>query len=732
MATQTITTQGQNKIETSLANTQVVQNPLSSTANNLQLAGNLALEGYRGYVLNDANRRSQEIVQQLDGTLQDIDDAQSLSDLSAVGASLSAQISDLASSDPRLANYAASMGSLNTAIQQRKGAKRLYELKAEAALRETVAKAPGLRSEITQIAARNLGFDPTSATINAILRGIDQEQVQGVEKNWYHEHMAKQLVSAGVAVTPEMALGGDTQALTTLYNQINTAQGNIDQINNQLASGETTVQNSISDIQTNLSSVINAQTTPLLNSVINNAMALSTEDEFLQFQTNLKTGAAGARQSIENNVRGFYSTIKTNSPEERRLLEEAATVTIANVNAMFDGILNQDNITSFQNRAKSLQFLRDSLGVDMITGNKFLAQLEQVSPGITSNLGVQVLAQNPMAYESLRGEISKSFDSLSSTDPKRRTLENSLKVLENYRAFSNVSEEDREAVIKNMPSFLDGYLQVYKSDPKLLSPQDYKAAGNAAATMMQLSSQFAGSDWDRVAKMGATPGFQHLIEQLQKGDDDSKQMASIVSASYNEAVLNTIKRTIPDGIKDMNLVLDLSKGEVVNKSTPGGKAGYSLDGRTDPVRIAKLAWHGDPHSFDKLAREKTAELNNYIQTVYDNRHLDPTIAELDKGQIAHLLTQSLRGTKGVSFVGNVTPYNLNQKEKDRRLSMSDAIDNTTRAFEDLSVLTQTGALSGQLDLQVQNFEQVQDTIRSLNKQLLAAQQRAEALKNANR
>lgn len=731
MANQTIITKGQDRIETSLPDVQTVQHPVSTTATNLQIAGNLATEGYKGYVLNDANRRSQEIVQQLDGTLQDIEDAQSLETSNAIGASITNQINELADKDPRLATYAASMGAMNNAIQQRKGAKRLYELKAEAALRETVSKAPGLRAEITQIAARNLGFDPTSATINAILRGIDQEKTTdtSVADNWYHKDMVGKLVAAGVAVPPEVALGGDTQSLVTLFNQVNTAQGNIDQIKNTIETGSSTVSNSISDLQTNFTAVISGQMTPLMNSLTNSALSLQTEEDFLQFQSELTTGSAAARQSITNNVRNFYGTIKTNSPEERRLLEDAANVTVANINSMFDGVLNQNNLTNFQNRAKSLQFLRDSLGVDMLTSNRFLSELEAVSPGITSNLGVQVLAGNPAAYQALRNQISASFDSLSAGDPRRRVLESRLKVLENYRAFSDVSEDDRENVVKGMPHFLDGYMKIFDSDPTLLTPNDYKSAGNAAAAMMQLSSQYAGSDWDLIAKMGAKPGFQHLISELEKGDEDSKTIAGIVSSSYNEAVLNTVRRTIPDGAKGMNIVIDLESGTVSNKT----------EGRAPATRRGPAANLGTTnysatmaHNVENRAQGKVDELNNYITTVYNNRHLDPTIKDLDKGQIAHLVASSLRGTAGFNFIGSVTPYNLGQEERERRVSLRDTMYEQRRALEGLSELGARESFSAPLEDSVQSFEQLQETLRNLDMQRLQAQQQLEALKQANR
>lgn len=686
-------TDGVTQVATSGANKQVVDPVASTTAGTLGILGKTAIEGYKEYVFYDADKRSQEAVAAFDKDLGDIQNNQL--DIEKMNRSLQ-MAADI---NPDVQKLVGDLGNLTTATQQRKGAALLYRLRAEDALKQTLAKAPGLRAEVTRIAANNLGFDPTAGTVSMLLRGIESEREREVDnadlkQRW--NYLAGELNKMGVEGIQYPTNGNFGEAIPALENKIDLmhrAQGDVDNIKNKITAGEVNEKAGIQQLISATNTYVNEMLTPRLQAAITLLQSAKTEDELKIANEKLRVGLEGVRLQSEAFFNNQYSSLSL-TPEGAAELRNAQQQTMAGLTNGIQSILDSKDLTTTQQQVRTLSLLKDKYGLDVYQSTKALEALKQAFPGTGEMLLVTMMG-NKEAESQVRNVVVGSLRNLNDAQLMASDLGNFLDVVSDPRSFDNLSADDRRKVAVSSINGVKEINRQFRNKPEALSDEDIINNATMYATAMQLSNEFVTSDWESIAVINQSPMFLHMVDRLWKMGGDNRVKAAVLYDTNIRSQSNYLNNISADLIKDATAeksMFNPKPNNIVFDYKTGEAKAYAA-GTTNPARTNSSA--------GILVRK----FNDAVESIYATREHDASLAKLTKPQIATLYGQKLINNPNVQRVGT-RPAMPQAEEPKQDIQFDDLVKELDSQFKTVSATLGSGKVSPEMEKLLGTLSQV--------------------------
>lgn len=697
-------TDGVTQVATSGANKQIVDPVASTTASTLGILGNTAIEGYKEYVFYDADKRSQEAVAAFNKDLGDIQNNQL--DIESMNRSLQ-KAADI---NPDVQKLVSDLGNLTTAIQQRKGAALLYRLRAEDALKQTLAKAPGLRSEVTRIAANNLGFDPTAGTVSMLLRGIESEREKEVDnadlkQRWtYLAGELNKLGVQGIQYPSDGNFGGAIPKLENKIDLMHKAQGDVDNIQNKIKEGEINEKVGIQQLIASTNTYINEMMTPRLQAAITLLQSAGTEEEIKIADEKLRVGIEGVRLQAEAFLSRQYSSLSL-TPEGAAELRNAHQQTIAGLTSGIQSILDSKDLTTTQQQVRTLSMLTEKFGLDVFQSTKALEALKKAFPG-TGEMLLGIMMSNKEAESQVRRVVAGSLQNLSDAQLMSSDLGNFLDVVKDPRSFDNLSSEGRRKVAVDSINGVKEINSKFRNKPEALSDEDIINHATMYATAMQLSNEFVTSDWESIAIINQSPLFLHMVDRLWKMGGDNRVKAAVLYDTNIRSQSNYLNNISADVIKDATAeksMFNLKPNNIVFDYSTGEAKAYAA-GTTNPAR------NNSPAGI--LARK----FNDAVESIYATREHDASLAKLTKPQIAVLYGQKLINNPNVQRVG--TRPTMPQSEAEREeIKFEDLVKELDGQLKSVSATLGSGKISPEMEKLLGTLGQVVNRSKQLREGL---------------
>lgn len=682
-------TKGVQEISTSAPQLQTVENAPSGTASAIEALGTLGTKLYELDVLRDADESSRGVIDQLDADI----DAAAATD--ARVEKINKELASLSEGDPRIQEFEEELKVLGTGRQQRREARKMYDLRAEDALRKTLARAPGLRREVTAIAARNLGFDPSHATITALLGNLDEEwklsQMKTGEKedDWLWKERIKGIASRNISYTSTGDKNLDIANIDAINSQYDSYVAEIDFTTTQLADNLISEKDALSSYYSSMSKMVGLQIKPLVSSVGDLLTQATTGEDLTLLKGSLMPQLNLLKSEMIANLDAQFSnlTLSADSQVEAAALKDRI---VREATAGFDAILSAETFSEAESRAKTLATMTDNLKLDVVTANKVLTAFTSAFPGAIGVVMESVLMQEPQTRDRLKNLVSDSLVNLSDSQVKAKNLGNLLSVMTDQAAFSSLDEAEKIMVANQSMSIMKGFVEEYKDKPMNMHPTDLRSVANAFASGLQLSNQFVTSDWERVSHYARTPVFTHMIDALYKEGGDSRMMGEALADAaleahtnkINDAVLGAVESVSGSGRSHVALDFDAATGE--------------MSFEVEFPNWRKI--HRSDHKRDRAAEIATRTFNETVQSVYDLRAHDPHLKDMTKAEIAFYISPKLLGSSYVTVHGTppqlTTPANV---AADKALSFEELVSRHKKALSETSIGLQTGGLDFESD-----------------------------------
>lgn len=740
-------TQGKtSELQTYTPNTQLVEPAISSGPAMFAAAAQGAAEGYSKYSIFKADQESRDVVDSLNQDLQDIEDGVDLS------GRLSSSLAKLAENNPHVQELSKSLGTLGTGAKQRQQAKLIYTLRAEAALKKSVSRAPGLRQEIAATASRNFGFDPTSATVNLLLKGIDDEwkamQKGGAEPDLYL--LKKTYESAQAAGLPGVYNPQDPQGSidhnNALIHRHRKYTADAEDAAKALTSGSMSEQDAIAAYGRATRGVLDAQLSGILSTYNNMAAHVTTEEGLRALQVEFLPQVQALSAELSSNLATSFGQLDL-SAEGRATAQTIQDDLEQSITKGLNLVLESKNFGQAQGRVRLLEMFQQDWGMDFAMANKALVTLNSMMPGTMSSVLPIALMNSAGSLSQIKEMIIDGFNSADPATRKQAALGNFIASLQDQTAFEKMSEDDKKTNMKISVEYIKGIQQGLEKGKLNMDEVEFEELSNAFASGLQLSNQFVSKDWTAMAKLSTAPVYHAMIKHLENGSPEQKFKAAVISGSAIEASQKFLSKDLPTAIKGSPTLsgkedlfyFDQETGELSFKQHSKVAEQYSnyssrstvkktLDIFSDSIdtRLGRMA----SDEFREATKVVT-DFKSVLDSVEAMKHMDPDLKDLSRAQIAELLAgRALRGA-GVNMVGEATPIPVAGKaERAQAIDEEQLARDLADATENLKHSLQGSARSPEQEALAKELETLTNSRRNLIKQEQEILTRVNALKGA--
>lgn len=702
----TFTQTGPADLNTAVPQVRTVEPKVSTTANMISTIGAAGIELYKEDVRQDAKSSSEAVIGQLNQDLGDIDKGVDLTDR------ISAQLSEFAENNPHIQDLKKTLGGLKTAEQQRKGAKLLYTLRAESELKRVLARAPGLRKEVTSIAANTLGVDPTAATISAILRGLEPKDTSK-DKDYLHEEwkrvdqQAQQLGMQSATFIPGQTGWQDVIRRREQVNQVESAFAQRTEIATRIQNGEQVTPELISEFGAQVAIGITAQSDELIPAISNLIRSTETDEQYSEFLPTIMGQLDAYQASFTQALNATYAPVMADSKnldmwtKQKQENERLVTNTIDQLRTM------ASDRTLLQNRLKGVQILTDQYKMDFLTSNKLLARLEVSAPGLSRDLFTSFNVKNLDERGAITDAIRDAVRGMPADEVKKMDLSSMVDVVTGDRNLDDLDADQRERLSKKSLNTVREFDKNYKGTPDLYTSGDLEGAAKAYATVLAMQGKYNTDDWAEVANLTSSPAFAAVVKNLQ--DNGDKFTAEILADSAVKAAGKAANGSINDIFKRY-------LHDAIGPDWMGNKASVVFDADSGKFILNKyrVPTHGPLRNFARTYNSNLGlgvnKLNLMVSNLMDNgltQH-DPSLAGLDRSQLAYVLSQRLMQDNGIQMVGELKPIPKQQTPQTREIKFEDVARQTIDTFEKTIQRMQTQGLA---------TEENQAVLEDLRKQL---------------
>lgn len=702
----TFTQTGPADLNTEVPQVRTVEPKVSNTANMISTIGAAGIELYKEDVRRDMKKSSEGAIGQLNQDLQDIDDSVDLSD------QISSQLSEFAENNPHIQDLKKTLGGLKTAEQQRKGAKLLYTLRAESELKRVLARAPGLRKEVTSIAANTLGVDPTAATISAILRGLEPKDTSKDKDYLYEEwkRLDQQLQELGMQSGTYIPGQTSWQDIIQKREQANLVESSIakrNELTTRIQNGERATPEMISEFGSQVGIAITAQSDELIPAISNVLRTTENDEQYLEFLPTIMGQLDAYQASFTQALNATYAPVMVDAKnldmwtKQKQENERLVTNTIDQLRTM------ASDRTLLQNRLKGVQILTDQYKMDFLTSNNLLARLEVTLPGLSRDLFTSFNIQNLEDRNRIHDAIRDTVRMMPAEEVKKLDLSAMVDVVTGDRNLDDLDADQRERLSKKSLNTVREFDKNYKGTPDMYTSGDLEGAAKAYATVLSMQGKYNTNDWAEVANLTSSPAFAAVVKNLQDNGDQftaeilADSAVKATGKAANGSINDTFKRYLHNNVgpewagNKASVVFDADSGKFILNQ-------YRVPSH-GPLRSSAV----EANSNLKLGVDK---LNLMVSNLMDNgltQH-DPSLAGLDRSQLAYVLSQRLMQDNGIQMVGELKPIPKQQTQQTREIKFEDVARQTIDTFEKTIQRMQTQGLA---------TEENQAVLADLRKQL---------------
>lgn len=689
----TFNQQGVTELQTVAPNIRITEPTPSGTASVIAGLGEIGIEAYKADVRRDMRESSEGLVEELNQGLQNIKDGANLAD------SLTAQLDEFAQDNPHIQDLKATLGSLSSAEKQRKGAKLLYTLKAEAELKRVLARAPGLRPEVTAVATRTLGVDPTSATIDLLLRNIEDEGKGVKGTDILYKEFGRLEESKKALNMPQEGFDPSIHTMKWISEQwknvasVRSSETAIAEIQQRLAGGEKMQANTIMEYGAEVRNARRKRDSGLFNAAANMATVVESVEQWDKmvpvFNSQLEAYYIASKQSIEE----AYSAVSVdaaNASQWKASKDEALTELTTQVDGMRTLLGDR---TKVQQRLSGIQVLKDQYQFDFLTSNELLHRLEISVPGLTRDLFTAFNTQNQAERTKLNDAIKKEINRMPPDEVRRLDLAAMVDMITGVKNIDDLDANQRERLALVSIDEVRSFNKNYNTDPSLYSKEDLIAQAKSYATVLSIQSKYDNTDWAEIANLTSSPAFVAVVNGLQESGD--KMSAEILGDSAVKAAGKAANGRINDELKQV-------LGRDVSRVWMGGnKANVTFDAESGKFVYSPYRKSANPNHTDAstvatngMGRMAVDKLNKMFDSLYDNKlqSHDPSLSKLDRAQLAHVLTQQLRRDNGIRTVGELKSFPSADKDQSAPLTFEQVSKNLTDGLQELTMYLQQSGL----------------------------------------
>lgn len=680
----------QNKVQlnTTVPNIDIVEPAKSAAPANFSALSGLAGGLYKLKVTNDAHQESEQVVRELDADLSSIDAGED------IAKRLSSEMSELASVNPDLAQLKTELDKMKTGGQQRQMAKLLYTIKAEAALKRTLAKAPGLRPEIVNTMSQTLGFDPSAATVKAILRGIDIEgdeisRLKGAQPEQYEYKQSVEILQGkGLTwVAPENT-GGDFGEATRLnkeaYRRFSNLDSNLTAIKTKLSNGDLKEGEAISGLIQTSGGLFNEYVGPI-NSAILAALPRVTNDQEFETLRNQVIPQVDTLMAQLDVTQNYISRDLTLSPEGRKTYNDFLQQQKAAIKEGLTVLLESGNSTRFQQNATILKALGDNYGLSFAQQHKALYTLNNLSPTLVPAFYNAIMLSSPKDLNSLKGMVTDMFNDVVANKMGPKDIGNLFQLMQEPSKYDNMSKQEKANALANTLKLLGNATNVSVEN---MSIQEVRHIGSLYGTVMQLGNEMPSSYWTKAAEISTSPIMEKSIAKLAAGDKDDKLMAGTLARTANSSASRYIQKDLlgrmaANGfISPDKFTYDMSTGKLSFtgkvpefKASPSGLLGLS------PFAVGNAPEVSLANAQSPLALKTVNDFETMINTIETYKAYDPSIADLSREQIAYIVAAEAFGKAGIKMTGTPPAFKQESQAEASKINLNDLLTNIGREFE---------------------------------------------------
>lgn len=691
-------------IQTTLPNTTPVGTQSESIGPQVvETLANAGASIYRTSLLTEAQEGAQEVLQQFNSDLQAAEDAGTLN------AFTDSQLTAIANESPEYKGVVQELRRINQATQQGTAPRLLLQLRAEAALKRTINRAPGLRSEITRAARDVLNFDPSGALINALLNSDDSDaSAQAKSIQWENRQNFQYLQENNL---PALSLQ-DPDSFQTNRERVERHKAVIaqqDQIKENSEQQAITEGNSIAAFEQTITEGLSLQFDDLTIGVRNVLGSIRTTEQLRAAKPELRSQLAQLQQSANTYIDNEFNQLRTTGPGAK-LAQEARERAKQNALGGISLLLEQDDFTVVEQNVALLEFMQQDLKMNFVDANASLAYVQQNMPGWIQNVYPTILARDLGTEQ----RISQLVNSAVNYDPnfiRQIDMRNQLASLVDVRAFEGLSRDERRSVATKNYALLEE--AVRNVDEATSSPDAVDRIGNAYATVAQTLDPSNTEDSRRAVNLLASPAFSKLADSMvsgRNGNVTSEIVADSAIASMTNYIRNAGLPDVAGSRFATDVTYDYSTGSftITDIQQPGPSATPSAAGilAGEGAGVTGAARRARP----RRDAETVRTLNRALEGIYNLRSHDPSIANLSRAEVAQFIVGGRLGNVNTVGAPQELQLPVQSSQRQQRIDFNQTVRSTSQAIANtIAGLDSNTELASQLQQLQSDIEQLSTT-----------------------
>ena len=642
----TFSDQANVQINTTTPDIQVVDNKPSNTfANNAAILGNAAIEGYKTKVRFDAKNSMEGVLDKLNEDLQQAEDE------GTVGEMLNESFDNLAKQDPSIRALKSRLGSFKTAEEQKRGVLSLLQLRAEAELKKTIRKAPGMRREITSIASGILGRDPSGALVNTLLSSLNasSDSREKTDRDIYSAKIAGNLAGIGLPAAFDEQGNYDLDTNEKRWISVKEAEKGVDKAKQDRELGKVRDRDVIEAELRALDTRFNILVKDAYNTFGPLQSAIHDTESYGTYKSVVIPALAEFRDSMTLSINSRIASLPANSAD-REYLESRRESIIENNVAPLERLLKMEDNTVVKQTLDFHKTLMETYNMELSQANTVLSALQQFAPGVIQQIIPMVLSSSPEDAQQLTSSLINSINQIGSPeDIKKVDMAKLIKTLSYDGEFEKLGTDDKIKQAKKLSKFTKDMFEKY--DWNEAHPSAYEATSRAVMGSMSVMPYANTASKENYMDLLLDQGMPEFIGNVGKFAVDGTAKSEVLADQTNEFLYTSGKEVIFGNLKDaLRNPGDKSVRRIIFDNETGMMS--SVSSRDDSVSDSMSNMYRVSGGINNSKILKNVDrFNKTVDTIYNLRESSPTYANMTKPQIATALFSDEMYSIGVEFRG---------------------------------------------------------------------------------
>lgn len=667
----TFTTTPTTGFSTALPNIQVANDGGNNTVGNTAaLLGDAAIKGYKTYVKYDASNKMDKVLQQFNQDLQAVEEAGNAEEW------LNNNFDMLAEQNPEITSMKGTLGNFKTASQQRAGVALLFQLRAESELKKTIRKAPGLRSEIAAAARDTLGFDPSGALVNTLLRGIAADQQETTGKSDLQrtsELVADQLVR-DFGIAPAMNQDGtyDYQKNVTRLSTAQASKDAAEQDEKLFKAGQITERDRVDRGMARVSSQYDNYMSDVISSVSQSLPNISNPEEMRVFKEEVIPALNLLKRNVSSQMSRDLDALPV-SADGRDYLVSKKDGFMNRTFGVLDEFVAGEEYTQLVQSLEAQDIMMKRYQMNFDQSNLVLTTLKRSMPGLVNIVLESALASESGAIGNFENQMMEALNISSVEDLKKMELQSFTNIIADDDGFNNLSRDQKIASAKTNFKSLSKILKDY--DTLDIVRGDYNGIARSLAAAYGTEEFQDRETKNNFIDLISSNNMVGIISDISEFAEDGKAKASVLADRTSDYLYTQVSRNvIPDVMDQIRHPYQANIKYIFDNNTGTLSA---IQGETK-----KAATYFDKTLAPKESVDLVNRFNNSVETLYSLREYSPTLANLSRGELAQVLFSGSLRNAGVTFRGEPMKVEQQQQPVEQAPELVDVLyDISARARE---------------------------------------------------